>query len=613
MKEPQSLSFKRSILIRMASLIGLAIILTGLIFWFYFLNEPEAGFFGFLFVRPMVFLVSVVVISLVLLTIFGLVGRVIWLGAALGIVAVILLAINSVKMTSRSVPLLPEDFRLFFEASQVASVVPIATVILALVLIVAIVVAARLAQRYVSRYYQIEPYSVRQRGVLLLIGMVSLFGLLSLHSWIKKPDWYFRPNPLLGARILTWNQRLNYMENGPVVGFFYNIGKPPIIKPDDYSEETIAQLVTKYAVDLATDVDMSESDEVDIIFVLSESLTDPLLFQDYYPLRRDPIPFIRQLMDKYPSTWLNVSEYGGGTANVEFEALTGFSSVFDHGTSFYNASLAKRPDFPSLVWNLKRRGYQTGALHAYHAEMYKRNIVYPNLGFDDFVGLERMKHTDKLERNPYVSDQAIFRELLERLDQNPDQPKFEFVITMQNHVPYDALYDLGERFQVQDGEEKHWFLENYLRGLEYTDQAVQELITALDHRQRKTLVFFGGDHLPGYGVFQQVKDQDPDLSQKVPFIIYANFDLPIASLDELSPNYMPHELAKILGWQSSPFSNLLAQLRAKVPVLTVTSYGELQSSSDQVTQELLRDYRLIEYDLLAGRQYAVKRDFFASR
>lgn len=301
----------------------------------------------------------------------------------------------------------------------------------------------------------------------------------------------------------------------------------------------IVEMATKYA-NKSTQAEQSAANDVDIVFVLSESFTDPLLFKDYYPLSRDPIPFTRQLMADYPSTWLNVSEYGGGTANVEFEALTGLSSVFDYGTSFYNASLSKRTNFPSLVQNLKDRGYQTSALHAYYEEMYKRNLVYPNIGFEEFTGVESMKYTDMLEDNQFVSDQAIFRELIERLDQKSDQAKFEFVITMQNHVPYDALYDLGERFQIQDGEEKHWFLENYLRGLEYTDQALQELVAKLDKRERKTLVFFWGDHLPGYGVFQAVKDNDPELSQKVPLIIYSNFDLPEINLAEISPNYLSH-------------------------------------------------------------------------
>ena len=133
--------------------------------------------------------------------------------------------------------------------------------------------------------------------------------------------------------------------------------------------------------------------------------------------------------------------YGGGTANIEFEALTGFSMepLNAQMTTPYTLLVPKLEKLPSLVSLLKDSGYETTAIHPYDTSMYKRKDVYQVLGFDQFLDQDTMTHRDKLENNPYISDESAYEEVLDQLDS--DTPQFLHLVTMHCQLrPRCGLY-----------------------------------------------------------------------------------------------------------------------------------------------------------------------------
>ena len=249
---------------------------------------------------------------------------------------------------------------------------------------------------------------------------------------------------------VSYSQEKNYSENGFVSGLLYNFVSPAVDRPDDYSKERIARIFEKYQREAETKnaARQGSLDEYNIIYIMNETFSDPMRI-DGVNISKDPIPLLRQTAERH-KTGLSLSQgYGGGTANIEFEALTGvslepFSSNIT--TPFIQLSEQIRV-MPSITDFVKEAGHHLTAIHPYNSTMYKRKENYQSLHFESVLFQEDMTYTDRIDENTFISDEASYREVLDVLE-STEEKDFIHLVTMQNHKPFVHKYEDVE-FEVE--------------------------------------------------------------------------------------------------------------------------------------------------------------------
>ena len=442
---------------------------------------------------------------------------------------------------------------------------------------------------------------------VLYIGQFQQPGNLVKLAYEKKNDW------------IPWSQLDNYHVNGFVAGFLYNLPSDPMEKPAYYSAGKIDELQAKYQV-IADEInagrDKTEPD-VNIIFVMNESFSDPLEL-DGLNLGMDPIPFVRALADNSYSGEMLSTGYGGGTANIEFEALSTFSmEPFEANiTTPYTQFLSSIEQFPSVVSRLKDAGYATTAIHPFNTTMYKRKENYKVLGFDSFIYDATMSSvTERIDTNPYISDKSAYEEVLQKMAETPETD-FIHLVTMQNHAPYVNKYTAVPSYEESGIKDEE--VRNYLQDLIYSDEAFELLMTQLADFEEPTVVVFWGDHQSsvfGESVYEENEVQN---MHETPLRILSNFDSSYKDLGTISPIYFYTEVLEMTQTKLTPYDALLETLQSVLPAFEKSMYlngqtGEYVFSREDLpeeTLEILSDYEQIQYDVLTGKRFSMENDFF---
>jgi hypothetical protein len=415
-----------------------------------------------------------------------------------------------------------------------------------------------------------------------------------------------------GAHWTFWFQRLNYFRNGFVGGLLYNTNVPAMEQPGDYGRDTMQAIADRYverARALNSDRAADSLDGVNIVVVLSEAFSDPTKVKGIR-YREDPIPYTRSLMQGSTSGTMLAQLVGGGTANMEFETLTGMSlSQFTpQMMSPYQMLIPDYASFPSAVGHAKVAGREPIAVHPYITSMYKRDAVYPILGFDKFVSEDDLSDPVYLDKSDFVSDQTAFDEVRHQIDET-DAPLLVNLVTMQNHYPMKDQYDDPLPVTGLTGDARAE-AEGYGRGLQYTDAALEEFIAGLEASDEPTAVVFYGDHQPGIWP-EDVRDRNGDLAMReTPFFVWANFPTDkIETAPMTSPIYFLPLLYDAVGAPLPPWYALLHDLYASVPAMEQGIYVDGKGDSHPRrqlppgAQQLLDDYRLLQYDLSVGKRY----------
>ncbi|MDR3305996.1 MAG: LTA synthase family protein, partial [Clostridiales Family XIII bacterium] len=495
--------------------------------------------------------------------------------------------------------------------------------------------------------------------------------------------------PQIGYQYIAWNQIRNYNSNGFVVSFVSNLKEATMTKPEGYSREKVAEIVSRYQEQAkAANADRAdlENEDIDIVFIMNESFSDPDRFKDIYPytgISDELTPNLHRIADMAASGSIYSPRYGGGTANIEFEALTGFSTYFLGYAYPFQSMLPVMDSFPSIARVLGDYGSETLGLHPFGETMYRRNAVYPILGFDAFCGSLDFHHFRHDRGSLYISDQSAYEEVMDYLNgvrpieaaedadggsgadggssQNPfdswragasdaadfdtgdtgdagaatDAPegvdadgvdgivdsegaagtedaagagsKFITLITMQNHPAYGSQYrDHSFRSTAMDNVtyDTRLKINDYMELVHSSDEALGAFIDWAAGREKKTMVVFWGDHLPG--IYDNVFFVDPALGYETPFFIYTNFDQRSSDLGSVSPNYISTLTLDSLGAKKPAFDYLLDELKAEVPILTAPYWEEAPPEETQA----FSDYRIIEYDMMAGAGYSDDLGFF---
>lgn len=557
------------------------------------------------------FFLACLVLLIILIFLIALAGSV-PLGSLTYVVTIGVLGFaNYMKMSYRQEPIYPDDLKMITEIGllkDMTGTMPF-TVILA---------AAGTVLGLFCWYMFRSLKKGRRFQLIRLTTLLVAIGLLGYISNFNNPDNLLRKAYNKTALWIPYSQKMNYYNTGFIGGFLYNLKVEPMDEPEGYSKAKIKEITEKYQK-LADEKNKAvEEESPNIVFVMSESFSDPSRLNGV-EVSGEPLADYYEVADQTYSGNMLSQNYGGGTANIEFEALTGFSMALFNAqlTTPYTMLVPKMDQLPSIVSALNAQSYQTTAIHPYNTSMYKREDVYQTLGFDQFISERTMTYTDTIENNPYISDESAYKEVMTLLKEEK-APQFIHLVTMQTHMPYNGKYDrLGYSAEISDGSGT-LDLENYLQDISYSSAALKQFTEELKNLSRRTLVVFWGDHLPGiYSDTIQAKNDKQTLHETQFLMFDSKGKLEKQTTQDAitSPFYFAANLMEQTNQTTNGFYQLLLSLEQELPAFERELYYQngqwyKEAQFNRSQQEIYDEYQLIQYDIVAGKQYSLADGFF---
>lgn len=413
----------------------------------------------------------------------------------------------------------------------------------------------------------------RKRNLVVTILVMCLtFGVTSFMTNVGMVDTFFG------------NLAYVYRDNGVVYSFINTWLNTGISKPSGYDEDMIKDIFNKS--ELGDDgimlLEQKDEDEKypNILFLQLESFIDPENV-NCIELTEDAIPNFRALSEEFSSGELTVPACGAGTANVEFEVLTGLSvKFFGPGEYPYKAVLKDKPA-ESLAFDLKSLGYDTHAIHNHRAVFYNRNTVFSNIGFDTFTSIEYMKNVVKTPKN-WAKDQVLVECITDALNYS-DARDMIYTISVQGHGQYPTEQVLqNPTIQVTDApsEELKWKWEYYVNQIHEMDKFVKDLTDALSEFDEPVILAMYGDHIPAIDLTEE--DLENRNLYGTQYIIWSNFDMEKDDEDLYTYQLASHIMDKI-----------------GMEVGTTFTYQLNHSHSETY----LSDLKALGYDMLYGKNY----------
>ena len=547
---------------------------------------------------------NILFLSSIYLLLISLIGKGIS-NIIIAVLTIFLTLANYIKFTYFEEPFYPWDIYLIKNLIGISKeYLNAPLVIVALVAFIAIVLLIIRFRSSVLKYLKPKisfifmPFAV----LLFLLNMNVLdHSTLSTQIGIQK-SWYIGRTEILANGMLAQN-------------YFYlnDLDKYLNPKPKGYSQEKILAVDKKYEMpaDLATSTTKpKQAKKPNVVVIMSESYWD-LSKLSGIKFNKD----VTENVHKYQKGELAPPAIGGGTANTEFEALTGMSMYFmSPGIITYNAYL--RTETPSIASVFKDNGYNTTAIHPNSGWFYNRDKVYPYLGFDEFIDVTGFDMATET-KGPHISDDALANRILTILNSS-DKPSFIFAVSMENHDPFDNKYkedeyDVTVESDQLDASQKE-IVRGYAQGIYDADQSLGKLIDQLSKSDKPTLLYFFGDHAPRLGTLDDyykvydklAVDNKSETEQKLgelkyyttPIVTWSNYTELRSFSKIISPSHISYEILKDAGVKYPNYYNILTQLETVYPIMHLKG-TDLVEPSD----ELVQDYQLIQYDLLFGKQY----------
>jgi phosphoglycerol transferase MdoB-like AlkP superfamily enzyme len=508
-------------------------------------------------------------------------------------------------------PLYPTDL---LYARQIVELMPLLvadrpwTAVGLVVAIVAVVAALVYAWRLWRRKFPKLSMGNRITRLAIAIPALAFFASImdyATFSWTRDRLQIF---PIM------WDQKENYAQNGFALAFAMNVPMAKVSAPEGYSPEAI-EAAPKPAG--AASVPLNRPD---IIVVMSESFWDPARLPGTRILP-DPIPNARRLQSGHVFS----PEFGGMTANVEFEALTGFSNAFlPYGSIPYQQYV--RDKLPSMATFLKSQGYGTLAIHPFEGWFWNRKPVYKAFGFDRFLSAENLPPM-KL-RGRLASDEALTEEIIKEAEAET-QPFFIFAVSLQSHGPYEPNRYAMMRHSVGTigGPWARGSIQTYAEGIADADQGLEQLVEWAARRERPTVIAFFGDHLPPLGpayvdtgflanpVPERKESADKmALHRETPLVVWSNRS-GSAEIGSISPAFLPLEIFRTAGIEHPYYTDFLGKVRNEYRVV---ERGMLIGADDTPTPDwsrasaipsMIRDFRFLQFDMMFGKRHALPTYF----
>lgn len=619
------------------------------------LSSPTVGF-GF--VSKMwtdgnfVFVLNVILVALLYLMLLMLFNRFWTASIVILAVGIIVAAIEHFKVEIRYEAILPADLGfLGSNTGNMLTFIPAGahvTILVALgafAVLLALILVLRHFDGRKGRMIRTDNLSLNLTSRLILLLLpILVFALYCIH--VGTTDSLANKfSRALGDTPSMWDSVYDAQRNGPLVAFTRQLNPKIMDKPSNYSEETMKKVAARYQKEAET-INASRTNNLTdstVVYVLSESFSDPSRVPGL-KTNKDSMPNIRKIKAGTTSGLMLSSGYGGGTANLEYMGLSGLSMAnFESSLSSPYQQLVPSQHWTPTINQLWGAPVNSLGYHPYESSMYSRATNYKKFGFSHFytlTGPDVIKYQDKIDESPYVSDKSSYDSALEGIKSGKTN-KFIQIITMQNHMPYHEWYENNDYTAESTtgtplGDDEQRSIETYQKGVEITDQATQEFLNELDALDKPVTVVFYGDHLPGIYSSASEDDNNSLALHLTDYFIWSNK----ASSSQgnkasdaaySSPNFFVAQAADHMNAKVSPYLAFLTEMHSKIAAMEPPVVNKIQGwdripegqniyldqngnpmstdDFDKETKQLLADYKLIQYDITAGKNYLKDTDF----
>ena len=546
-------------------------------------------------------------------------------------------AVNFYTLQLRGEPFLPWDLAQVSEAAGVASAAGI-KIQTSMIVTVVVELALMAGSFFLYRGRHKQRWLPRVAGSAATAAALCLliFGV------------YLQPAVCQAVGIVAdpWMQDRYYRYYGVVTGFMTNLSNLEIDKPDSYSEEAVDAILdnvdesqkfstsplypTSYAATTAKDEQVKKPT---IIYVMDESYWDVSELEQYgIKFDTDVSANLHALQQTSAYGRAYSPSFGGGTCDVEFEALTGYSASFlPSGSKPYQQHVTK-PMF-ALPSYLKTQGYQTAAVHCFWAKYWSRDTAYPNLGLDDFISLEDMHGVTKVRKhywtNGLVTDDSMADQIIgqyEKMKASSDEPVFLHAVTMQNHTNYNKdNYPDNQRVKVLEhpaGMKASTVgaLEDFATGIRDADAMLGKLTAYFSQVDEPVILVFWGDHYnpidSNYDVYTTTgyasdSSADPRLHQTT-LLLWSNYSDAQVDLGTIAAYDISPVMMNLYGLQQPLYFQFLnRQLRvasrACTRGVTMNLDGTTTLEPTEFQQRWTQEHWMLQYDLMFGKGYALTR------
>lgn len=469
---------------------------------------------------------------------------------------------------------------------------------------------------FILKFYRVTPFNASDFRVIsstskiinhylntfqLLLVIVILIAILALNIYLfkKTPKCYsylsrsavFFVATTLTLTILTPKTLAKFDDFGNLsdaydrYGFAYCFSLSAldsgISKPSDYSVENVKNVVESIGNYPASYIKDETQQKPNIIFVQLESFFNVNKLNNI-SYSENPIPIFTELQETCSSGHITVPSIGAGTANTEFEIITGMNLDYFGPGEYPYSTILQTNSCESINFDLKNLGYSTHAIHNHIATFYDRNVVFSNLGFDTFTSLEYMQNT-KFNPLGWCLDSVLTSQITDALNSTENQD-FIYTIAVQTHGKYpDEVIDPTQHIKVSGDISETSLIpfEYYINQMQQTDNFLGSLITTLSSYDEPTVVVAYGDHLPGFNY--DSADIKGDSVYKTPYIIWSNFGLSKTDKD-LYAYQLTSEIQSRLGFSEGLLTNI---------------HQEKSENS-----EYQKDLKMLQYDMLYGDNIA---------
>ena len=619
------------------------------------LSSPTVGF-GF--VSKMwtdgnfVFVLNVILVALLYLMLLMLFNRFWTASIVILAVGIIVAAIEHFKVEIRYEAILPADLGfLGSNTGNMLTFIPAGahvTILVALgafAVLLALILVLRHFDGRKGRMIRTDNLSLNLTSRLILLLLpILVFALYCIH--VSTTDSLANKfSRALGDTPSMWDSVYDAQRNGPLVAFTRQLNPKIMDKPSNYSEETMKKVAARYQKEAET-INASRTNNLTdstVVYVLSESFSDPSRVPGL-KTNKDSMPNIRKIKAGTTSGLMLSSGYGGGTANLEYMGLSGLSMAnFESSLSSPYQQLVPSQHWTPTINQLWGAPVNSLGYHPYESSMYSRATNYKKFGFSHFytlTGPDVIKYQDKIDESPYVSDKSSYDSALEGIKSGKTN-KFIQIITMQNHMPYHEWYENNDYTAESTtgtplGDDEQQSIETYQKGVEITDQATQEFLNELDALDKPVTVVFYGDHLPGIYSSASEDNNNSLALHLTDYFIWSNK----ASSSQgnkasdaaySSPNFFVAQAADHMNAKVSPYLAFLTEMHSKIAAMEPPVVNKIQGwdripegqniyldqngnpmftdDFDKETKQLLADYKLIQYDITAGKNYLKDTDF----
>lgn len=422
--------------------------------------------------------------------------------------------------------------------------------------------------------------SMWRRGGQYTGKMHRFLALIGVGCWIGA--YMLLTNIAIDQRVVSnyfGNIAFAYEDYGFPYCFTASLFNTGISEPSGYSEESMAAIDNNGALNVS-ETGRSEEELPNIIVVQLESYFDPTEVE-WLQFSEDPIPNLRKMYQEYSSGYFKVPSVGAGTANTEFEVLTGMSMRFFGPGEYPYKTYGKTKVIESAATALGELGYGSEALHNNGGNFYSRAQVFNHMGFDHFTSKEFMNIL-RTTPNGWATDDILIPNILESMDTTENQD-FVFTISVQGHGEYPTEQIIENPAITVSGvedEEKRNAWEYYVNQVYEMDKFAGDLVAALEMRGEPTVVVFYGDHLPTMDL--QAKDMKSKYLYNTNYVIWDNI-----GLEKKDGNY--------------PAYQIMAEVLERLDIHTGTVFNYHQQRHQ--SKNYLADLELLQYDILYGDRY----------